>query len=414
MDVEIITIGDELLIGQVIDSNSAWLGIQLNLSGFDVVQKTTISDNKKQIIKTLDSSLSRVDIVLITGGLGPTKDDITKKTLCDYFKSEMVFNNDVFEDIKNFLNSEDQGINNLNRDQALVPENCFIIRNSVGTAPTLCFEIDNKVVISMPGVPYEMKAAMESGILPFLKEKFSTTTILHKTVIITGIPESDIALKIKSWEDNLPKYVDLAYLPSPMKVRLRLTCKGRPIIQMTEKLESLVVTLKEIIGEPLWSLNDLEPEIVLGELLKNNNFTLSCAESCTGGNIAHKVTKVSGSSSYFYGGVVAYDNSIKENVLGVNIDDLKEYGAVSKPVVEQMALGVKKLMKTDWAVATSGIAGPTGGTTLKPVGTVWIAWAGPHGVESKMFLFGKLREQNIISSTESGLVGLITRLQNLK
>lgn len=412
MNVEIITIGDELLIGQVIDTNSAWLGKELNSSGFDVQQKTTISDNKKQIINALDSSLSRSQIVLITGGLGPTKDDITKKTLCEYFKSQMVFNKDVFEDIKDFLNSEDQGVNHLNRDQALVPADCYIIRNPVGTAPTLCFEVDNKIVISMPGVPYEMKAAVKSGVLPFLKKKFSTTTILHKTVTITDIPESDIAIKIKTWEDNLPKYVKLAYLPSPMKVRLRLTGKGRPIEEMAEKLELLVISLKEIVGEALWSLNDVKSEIILGELLKTKSLILSCAESCTGGNIAHKVTKVSGSSSYFYGGVVAYDNSIKENVLGVNIDDLNEFGAVSKPVVEQMALGVKKLMKTDWAVATSGIAGPTGGTIDKPVGTVWIAWAGPDGVESKKFLYGKLREQNIISSTESALVGLITRLES--
>lgn len=407
MNVEIITIGDELLIGQVIDSNSAWMGNILNQNGFDVVKKTTIPDQPNEIQNTITHSLHNVDIVLLTGGLGPTKDDVTKKTLCEYFECSLVYNADVFEDVKSFLSSEAQDINLLNRDQAMVPNKCKIIRNRVGTAPIMWFEKDNKVLIVMPGVPYEMKKVMTEEIIPKLKTIFNTTEIIHKTLIVTGIPESDLSLLINDFESELPKYITLAYLPSPTRVRLRLTGKGKSLSILEEEINNLSLKLKKIIGKPLWSMNDDLPEILLGQKLISNNQTISCAESCTGGNIAHKLTKHSGSSSFFQGGVVAYHNHIKEHVLGVNKDDLIKYGAVSKSVVEQMATGVKKLMNTDWAVATSGIAGPTGGSEEKPVGTVWIAWAGPDGVKSKKFQFGKLRDINIIRSTEAALIELL-------
>lgn len=407
MNVEIITIGDELLIGQVIDSNSAWMGNILNQNGFDVVKKTTIPDHLNEIQNTITYSLHNVDIVLLTGGLGPTKDDVTKKTLCEYFECSLVFNKDVFEDVKSFLSSEAQDINSLNREQAMVPNKCKIIRNRVGTAPIMWFEKDNKVLIAMPGVPYEMKKVMTEEIIPKLKTIFNTTEIIHKTLIVTGIPESDLSLLINDFESELPKYITLAYLPSPTRVRLRLTGKGKSLSILEEEINNLSLKLKKIIGKPLWSMNDDLPEVLLGQKLISNNQTISCAESCTGGNIAHKLTKHSGSSSFFQGGVVAYHNHIKEHVLGVNKNDLIKYGAVSKSVVEQMATGVKKLMNTDWAVATSGIAGPTGGSEEKPVGTVWIAWAGPDGVKSKKFQFGKLRDINIISSTEAALVELL-------
>lgn len=404
MNVEIITIGDELLIGQVIDSNSAWMGNILNQNGFDVIQKTTISDKEFQIKKAITNSLENVDIVLITGGLGPTKDDVTKKTLCDYFNASLIFNSDVFEDIKSFLTSEEQGINLLNREQAMVPDNCTVIRNKIGTAPIMWFEKDNKVIVAMPGVPYEMKQGMTDSVIPKLKKNFTTLDIVHKTLSVTGIPESDLSMLIEDFESDLPEYFSLAYLPSPTRVRLRITGKGKSKLVMDKEINTLALKLKDIIGKSMWGWDDDLPEVLLGKKLIKNNETISCAESCTGGNIAHKLTKHSGSSSFFQGGVVAYHNHIKENVLGVNKDDLIKYGAVSKSVVEQMAIGVKKLMNTDWSVATSGIAGPTGGTDKKPVGTVWIAWAGPHGVYSKKFQFGKIRDINIISSTEAALV----------
>lgn len=407
MNVEIITIGDELLIGQVIDSNSAWIGRVLNESGFDVVKKTTISDNRELIQNTLSDSLASVDIVLITGGLGPTLDDITKSALCEYFDMEQVFSEEVFEDIKNFLSSEEQDINSLNRDQAMIPEGCSIIRNSVGTAPIMWFERNKQVVISMPGVPLEMKTAMKNSIIPRLEKNYDTGDIVHRTLSITGIPESDLAGMIQHWEENLPVYLQLAYLPSPGRVRLRITGKSRSKIEMVNKIDSLVAELKPIVGKSLWGVDDDLPEVLVGRFLTIARQTISCAESCTGGNIAHQLSRHSGSSVFFNGGVVAYHNDVKEAVLGVKKSDLTNYGAVSRPVVEQMALGVKKLMNTDWAVATSGIAGPTGGTDEKPVGTIWIAWAGPDGVHSRKFQFGNIREHNIISATESALVGLL-------
>lgn len=407
MNVEIITIGDELLIGQVLDSNSAWIGQELNKHGFDITTKTTISDGADQIKKTLSDALTRVEIILITGGLGPTKDDITKKTLAEYFCSSMVFNPDVFDDIKDFLSSEEQGINQLNKDQAMVPDNCSIIRNRVGTAPIMWFDYNNKVVISMPGVPYEMKKAMTDSVIPRLKERYESKNILHRTLSVTGIPESDLSIMIADWELSLPDYISLAYLPSPTRVRLRLTGKGQSETMMKEQMTSLISDLKKIVGKPLWSINDDLPEQLLATKLIEQGQTISCAESCTGGNIAHQLTKHSGSSAFFNGGVVAYHNHIKESVLCVKKSDLEQYGAVSKTVVEQMATGVRTLMKTDLAVATSGIAGPTGGSAEKPVGTVWIAWAGPNGVHSKKFQFGHIRDINIISATEAALVGFL-------
>ena len=408
MNVEIITIGDELLIGQVTDTNSAWMGQILTKNGFEVSKKVTIPDVESIISKTIKDSLNNVDILLITGGLGPTNDDVTKKTLCDYFKCSLVFNDEVFEDLKSFLNSEDQDINALNRDQALVPDNCTIFRNRVGTAPTMLFKQNNKVVISMPGVPYEMKKIMEDNVIPWLRANYYTTEIVNKTLIVSGIPESDLSISLKDIESSLPAYIKLAYLPSPTSVRLRLTGKGESLENMEDSINLISSKIKKIIGKALWSKNDEPPEIMLGKKLTKSGETISCAESCTGGNIAHKLTKHSGSSAFFQGGVVAYHNHIKEDVLGVKHEDLERYGAVSKSVVEQMALGVKKLMNTDWAVATSGVAGPTGGSDEKPVGTVWIAWAGPDGVESRRFQFGKNRDINIISATETALVGFLT------
>lgn len=410
--VEIITIGDELLIGQTVDTNSAWIGQELTKVGFSVTRKVAIQDSKDEIVNAVTSALSRVDIVLVTGGLGPTKDDITKITLAEYFDSELIFNQDVYGDIKAFLGTEDQGVNDLNRDQALVPDKCTVIRNKIGTAPTMYFKNKSKSLFSMPGVPYEMKEAMKTGVIPEIIKNHQSNTILNRTVMVSGIPESDIAIRIKKIENDLPNWLSLAYLPSPQRVKLRLTGRGLPIKEMDSKISEVFNQVKKILGSAMWNLDDTPPEIVIKNILQNSGLTISTAESCTGGNIAHKITSIAGSSEYFYGSVVSYDNSIKMNVLGVKKSDLDTYGAVSKEVVEQMALGVQKLCKTEWSVATSGVAGPGGGTQDKPVGTVWLAWAGPNGVESRKFKFGKLREQNIISATETALVGLINRINS--
>lgn len=411
MNVEIITIGDELLIGQVLDTNSAWMGEHLNNFGFNVSCKTAISDNKNDIRETLENALKRCNVVLVTGGLGPTRDDITKHTLAEFFNSELIFNEVVFEDIKKFLKNRVNNFENLNREQAMVPDNCTVIRNTVGTAPIMWFEKDGKVVVSMPGVPSEMKTAMINEVLPKLKNSFETKEIIHKTILTIGVPEALLASRLTNFEDKLPENISLAYLPSVGKVRLRLSGKGGLNDNIKEIINSLTEEIEVLIRDNVWGYDNDLPELLIGDLLKEKGQTLACAESCTGGNIAHKVTEISGSSSYFMGGVVAYHNNIKEKVLGVAKSSLEEFGAVSRPVVEQMALGVRKLMNVDWAIATSGIAGPTGGTEEKPVGTVWIAWAGPEGVESREFRFGKDRDKNIIRSTDWALIGLLKKLR---
>lgn len=413
MNVEVITIGDELLIGQVVDTNSAWMGRELNESGFDVSRKTAISDDASQISEALDEALSRVDVVLITGGLGPTRDDITKKTLCDYFNTKLVFNEQVLEDIQSLLAGRVKNLNSLNRDQALVPESCTVIRNPVGTAPIMCFDKGEKVVVSMPGVPSEMQKAMSDAVIPMLKKRFATTEILHKTILTNGIPEAVLAEKISNWEDGLPEYVKLAYLPAYGRVRLRLSAKGRSKEMMEKAIGVAVEELKGIIGASIWGYDDQLPEVVIGELLAVKGQTLACAESCSGGKIAHLLSSVPGASKYFKGGIVAYANSVKVAALNVEESDLETLGAVSKTVVEQMALGAKMALGVDWAVATSGIAGPDGGSDDKPVGTVWIAWAGPMGVESEVFSFGKIRERNVIRTSETALIGLLKRLKCL-
>ncbi len=408
MKIEIITIGTEILIGQITDTNSAWIGKTLNKEGFDVSKITSIVDNYKDITESLDNSLKNSDIVIITGGLGPTKDDITKKTLCDYFKCDLVFDQSVYDNVKQFLSSEDKDINTLNRDQALVPAECQVLNNRVGTAPGMLFEKEGKVVISLPGVPSEMIYLMDTYVVPYLKKNFRAVNIIHRTVITSGIPESDLAIKIENWEKELPDYISLAYLPAPRKVKLRLT--GKSDDDVTELIDRKFLELKSLVSEFIWADSDTEPEIVLGTLLKERGETISCAESCTGGNIAALLSKHSGSSAFFYGGVVSYDNSVKVSTLGVKSEDISTKGAVSREVVEQMALGVRKLMNTTWSIATSGIAGPTGGSEEKPVGTVWIAWAGPQGVTSRKYIFGKQRDKNITASTETAIVNLIKLL----
>lgn len=405
MQVEIITIGDELLIGQVVDTNSAWMGQQLNKFGFSISRITSVSDQEEEILSVLKEATERSSIVLITGGLGPTRDDITKNTLCKFFDTKLVFNQEVFSDIENFLKRRGAiSINQLNRDQALVPESCIVIRNIIGTAPVMWFNHKEAVVVSMPGVPSEMKRAMEQEIIPRLKEKFVSGVVIHKTVYILNIPEAVLAEMLSDWEDSIPPFIKVAYLPSPGKIRLRLSGKGRDANIIEQTIGKAVKALYPIVGENIYEFDDQKPEEYLLKLLLNKNATLACAESCSGGYISHLITSVPGASQCFKGGIVAYANEIKAEILGVSPEDIENYGAVSSQVVEQMALGACKVLNTHYAIATSGVAGPTGGSDEKPVGTVWIAWAGNGKVISHKFLFGNNREHTIIRTAETGII----------
>ncbi len=407
MTAEIITIGDELLIGQIVDTNSAWIGEQLSLTGIKVHQISSISDNEEHILKALAEAEKRVDLVLITGGLGPTKDDITKKALCKYFDTDLVMYEDILAKIKEFFDRRGFKMLDVNKQQAALPENCTIIPNPVGTASGMWFEKNKTIFVSMPGIPHEMKRIMTDGVLPKLKKEYDLPVILHRTILTYGIIESELSDLLEDFEKKLPEGVKLAYLPSLERLRLRLSISGKHKLELEKILDEQENKLKKYLGNKIFGYGDSSLQEAVGILLKEKKQTLSTAESCTGGNIAHKITSVSGSSQYFKGSVVAYDNSIKQNVLQVQELSLIKYGAVSKEVVEQMALGIQKLMQTDYAIATSGIAGPTGGTSEKPVGTTWIAIASPDGeVYTRKYVFGTQREQNIRRATSVALNNL--------
>ncbi|SFE90364.1 competence/damage-inducible protein A [Thermophagus xiamenensis] len=410
--IEIITIGDELLIGQVIDTNSAWMGKELNLAGFEVVRVTSVRDRKDEIKEALAGATRRSSVVLITGGLGPTRDDITKQTLCEFFNTRLVFNEEVYNDVKTFLKGRVCRINNLNRGQAMVPENCEVIRNPVGTAPIMWFEKEQKIVVSMPGVPAEMKEAMSKHIIPRLKARFNPGVIIHKTVLVYGITEAHLAEKLSGWEENLPKEIKLAYLPAPGRIRLRLTARGHEEEILKNNIDKAVKALDNIIGEHIYGYEDLEAAEIFGQFFRSTGKTLTVAESCSGGYLAHLITSIPGASNYFKGSVVAYSNELKAALLGVEPDKIAKYGAVSQPVVEEMALGALKVTGAHYAIATSGIAGPDGGTPQKPVGTIWIAWVGPNQqVVSKCFQFGNNRERNIIRTSETALIELMQMIK---
>jgi len=402
--IEIITIGDEILIGQIVDTNSAWMATELNKFGFEIAQISSVHDSAEHIIESLDLALKRADIVLFTGGIGPTKDDITKQTLCKYFNSKLVFNEDVFKNIENLLRNRQRAINELTNSQAYVPDNCTVIQNMVGTAPITWFEKDGKVIVSMPGVPNEMKNAMRTEIIPRLHKKFKTPSIIHKTVIVQGYPESALALKIADWENALPSDIHLAYLPNYGIVKLRLSGTSDNELSLEFLINQQIAGLTEILGSAIVAFEDIALEVLIGNILELNSKTIATAESCTGGNIAHKITSVAGSSAYFKGSIVAYSNEIKEKVLHVPTEILEKHGAVSQEVVEIMAKEVRKLMNADFSIATSGIAGPSGGTTEKPVGTIWIAVSSEEKTLSQMYTFGTNRIQNIERSTQTAFL----------
>jgi competence/damage-inducible protein cinA len=395
MQAEIITIGDEILIGQIVDTNSAWMAKELNKYGISVSKITSISDEANDIVTTVDAALKRSPLVLMTGGLGPTNDDITKKTLSDYFGMKLIQDDELYQKIQDRLAKYGIPMNRFNREQALIPDGARIIPNNFGSAPCMWFERNNRVLISMPGVPFEMKGIMQNGLISAITEYFKTPEIVHKTIMTDGIGESVLADILSDWEENLPRQMKLAYLPSPGKVRLRLSITGEDKPTLEKIIEKEVDKLKKILPNNIFAYDDIAIEQCIAKLLISKGKTLGTAESCTGGYIAHLITLQAGSSVYFKGSVVSYSNEIKENVLGVNSKDLEEFGAVSREVVEQMAVGARKVLNTDYAVATSGIAGPDGGTDEKPVGTVWIALAGDFGVRSEKLDLYKVRERNI-------------------
>lgn len=406
MKAQIITIGDEILIGQIVDTNAAYISRALNSVGVVVTERLSIGDDRDRIIEALDTSLSQCDMVITTGGLGPTKDDITKKTLAEYFHSELVRDKEVYAHVKKMLEERGIEFNELNQGQALVPACCTVLPNMKGTAPGMWFERDGKVVVSLPGVPFEMEALMQEEVLPRLAEHFSLKQIVHRTMITTGLAESMLAKRIEAWENALPPYIKLAYLPSPSQVRLRLSAYEVDGRKVGEEIDRLFSQLEKIIPQYVVGYQNESIYTSVHKMLLRKGLTLATAESCTGGAIASHFTSQAGASGYFLCGVVSYSNEAKHNVLGVDMSDIERYGAVSRPVVEQMAEGARRISGADYAVATSGIAGPTGGTPDKPVGTVWMAVATPSGVRSQVKILGSAREQ-VIERAASTVVAML-------
>lgn len=395
MKAAVITIGDEILIGQIVDTNSSYISKALDKIGIATYEMLSISDNKEHILKTFKDVQNNFDVVIITGGLGPTKDDITKKTFCDYFDDVLVQNDEVLQNVKDIIEGfYKKPITQLNIDQALVPSKAKVLFNKVGTAPGMLMEHESTVFISLPGVPYEMKYLVDNEIIPYLVEKFERPYIVHKTLMTYGRGESLIAEQIENWETNLPSFIKLAYLPSPGKVRLRLTARGDNEDFLKEAIFNEVEKLKPIIGDIIVGYEEDETiEVVLGKLFAEKKVTLSTAESCTGGKISQLITAVAGASAYFYGGITAYSNQIKTDVLKVNSDLIDEFSVVSAAVAKEMALNCKSIFKTDYAIATTGNAGPTKGESDAELGTVFIAIATPNEVFVEEFNFGQPREK---------------------
>jgi nicotinamide-nucleotide amidase len=396
---EIITIGDEILYGQILDTNTQWISQELDKIGIKTVRKSSVGDAKEEIVRIFDEAQTRADIVFITGGLGPTKDDLTKKIMADYFGATLELHPQALEDVTVFFQNRGRELTEINRSQAFLPSNCTFIRNIQGTAPAMWFEERGVVWVSMPGVPFEMKGIMQQEVLPKVIKHFETPVIVHKVIKTVGIGESYLSDLIQDWENALPEHIKLAYLPSLGIVKLRLTGFGTDESLLKKDIEHCYQNLLPIAGQFIFGFENDELESVLGELLKQKNATVSVAESCTGGYLGHKFTSIAGSSAYFLGGVLAYSNEIKINLLQVSSSVLANQGAVSEACIQQMAQGVRQLTGSTYGLATSGIAGPDGGTKDKPVGTVWIAVATPTEIFTQKLTLGGSRLQNIEMST---------------
>lgn len=395
MVAEIITIGDEILIGQVVDTNSAWLGRTLGDAGIRIGRIVSVSDNASEIVRAVESALKRAELVLMTGGLGPTKDDITKRTLAEMFSMQLVRNEEAFRWVREMIEARGLEFNELNQSQALLPDGCVMLPNRNGTAPGMWLDRDGKVLVSLPGVPFEMKELIKNEVLPRLREHFTLPRNLHKTAITFGLAESMLAERIAPWEAALPKHLHLAYLPSALSIRLRLSVYETDDPQAAAEIDEQFARLEALIPDYLVGYGEITLEEASGQLLSQRGESVAVAESCTGGNIAHRFTAHAGASAYFRGGVVSYANEVKTAVLGVDPQALAREGAVSRIVAEQMAEGVRRIIGATYGISTTGIAGPDGGSPEKPVGTVWMALATPTGVFAYRKQFGSLRSENI-------------------
>jgi nicotinamide-nucleotide amidase len=411
MLAEIITIGDEILIGQIVDTNSAWMASKLNEEGISVKQISSVSDNREHILIALAEAATRADIILITGGLGPTKDDITKKTLAEYFNVGLVLNADVLANVESIFKKYNRPLLEVNRKQAEVPENCEVISNNNGTAPGMWFNDKGKIYVSMPGVPFEMKYMMEEEVIPKLKMVLTLPVIIHKTILTVGEGESFLAEKIADIEDSLPANIKLAYLPKMGQVRLRLSAYGENEAELKDKIDAFAHKIVEQVGINVVAQEDIPLEKVVLKYMAEKGLTLTTAESCTGGYISHLITQHAGSSQVFLGGVVSYSYELKESILGVKNETLWQHGAVSSETVKEMVEGALFKFKSDYAVAVTGIAGPGGGTEDKPVGTVWIGVANANKTLMKKFTFGNKRLQNIERTAVAAFFMLITLLR---
>lgn len=396
---EIITIGDEILYGQITDTNSQWISAELDKLGIKTVRKSSVGDTEQAILDIFEESSKRADVVFVTGGLGPTKDDITKKTFCKYFNSKIIDHPQAKLDVEAYFQKRNFVLSQTNESQYQLPSNATYIQNTMGTAPGMWFDHEGVIYVSMPGVPYEMKGLMSLSILPKLQEHFKTPVIFHKVIRTIGIGESTLAEMIDAWEDALPSHIKLAYLPSMGSVRLRLTGFGEDLKIIEKQVEEEFDKVFPTIQQFVYGYGKDELEEVIGRILTEKKQTVAVAESCTGGYLGHQFTKVSGSSAYFMGGILAYDNSVKINQLSVNPDTLLNHGAVSEETIKEMAENIRKKLNTTYGLATSGIAGPNGGTPEKPVGTIWIAIATENQTITKKLSFGGFREQNIHLTT---------------
>lgn len=411
MKATIITIGDEILIGQILDTNSRYISRALNTHGIVVAERTSIGDNRTQIVETLDHALAQSEVVIITGGLGPTKDDITKHTLCDYFHSTLRYDEVEAEHIRTMLEARNITFNELNRGQAMVPECCTVLHNAHGTAPGMWFEQDGGVVISLPGVPFEMQHLIDEEVIPRLKARFELREIVHRTMITFGIAESILAERIAAWEEALPNYIHLAYLPAANVVRLRLSAYEVEGKEVREEIDALFEKVRKIIPNNIAGFEEASVEELVHNILIQRGETLAVAESCTGGVIASKFTAQAGASAYFLCGVVSYSNESKNMVLGVKMSDITQYGAVSEQVAIAMAKGVLGVSGANFAISTTGIAGPSGGSAEKPVGTVWIGIATPERCFAVRKNCGTDRSQIISRATAYAIAMLYDELK---
>lgn len=397
MKAAIVTIGDEILIGQIVDTNSGYIAKALDKIGIEIAEMLSISDNKKHILDTFANLQNKVDVVLITGGLGPTKDDITKKTFCDYFEDELIIDKDVLQHVTQIIEGfYKRPISQMNKDQALVPSKCTILTNANGTAPGMWMKKENTVFISLPGVPYEMKDIIDNVIVPKIIKEYKRPFIIHQTILTYGQGESMVAERIEDWENNLPEFIKLAYLPSPGRVRLRLSARGTIEELLKTVLADEIKKLTAIIGDIIVGYDDSDTiEVVLGRMLTTQNKTLATAESCTGGKIAQRITAIPGASAYFKGSIVCYSESVKTDILKVSTATIAKHSVVSEQVAREMAINIQKLMKTDYAIAVTGNAGPSKDATNEEIGTVFIALATPKEIFVEKFNFGQPREKVI-------------------